>query len=51
VAGTKAEGGAVDRRRGQHGVVGGYLERVTCFRSAAFERWVELEIRRRRLKP
>ena len=25
VAGTKAEGGGVDRRRGQDGVVGGYL--------------------------
>jgi hypothetical protein len=38
VAGTKAEGGGVDRRRGQEGVVGGYLERVTCFCGAAFER-------------
>ena len=31
MAGTKAEGGGIDRRRVQDGVVGGYLERVTCF--------------------
>ena len=38
MASTKAKGGGIDRRRGQDGVVEGYVERATCFCGAALER-------------